>query len=263
MRRRAAVAEALALVRAADGRMTALACACVAMVLVLQPASAGTRSPAPPLPEATGASAPGAQSSAPAPGSVATEDPAHAASPEVHHVTRWVRASGDNARMPYIIVDKVNATVFVFDRDGYLKGAQPALLGMAHGDRTAPHVGTQSLTSLRPEDRTTPAGRFVASIDRDVHGQSILWFDYDNALAMHRVAKGTPTERRAERLQSVTASDNRISYGCINVPVPFFDTLIAPAFKGSGGVVYILPEQTPVQDLFGGVGVDGPSAALE
>lgn len=191
----------------------------------------------------------------------AAPDPAHAASPEVHHVTDWIRTSGDNSRMPYMIVDKVNATVFVFDRDGYLKGARPALLGMARGDDTAPHVGKQSLASIRPEDRTTPAGRFVASIDRDLLGQSILWLDYDNGLAMHRVAKGTPAERRAERLRSPTPDDNRISYGCINVPVDFFDALVAPAFRDAGGIVYILPEQIPARDVFDMPPVDAPSGS--
>ena len=40
--------------------------------------------------------------------------------------------------------------------------------------------------SPHAEERTTPAGRFVASLDRDVHGQEVLWVDYDAAISMHR-----------------------------------------------------------------------------
>ena len=172
-------------------------------------------------------------------------------SAQVEHVARWINASGDNGRLPYIIVDKVNARVFVFNRGGHLQGVEPALLGMAVGDRARGPVADQAVPGIPPENRITPAGRFVASLDRDLKGQSILWIDYDNALALHRVVKGTPSERRAERLQSATSSDNRISYGCINVPVAFFEKVLTPAFVNTSGIVYILPETTSAQQVFG------------
>ena len=173
------------------------------------------------------------------------------ASDEVRYVAQWVADSGDNAGMPYIIIDKVNARVFVLDVHGRLQGAAPALLGMVAGDGTAPGLGDQKLSAIRPEERTTPAGRFVASLGPDLHGKDILWVDYDNAIALHRVVKGTPVERRAQRLASATADDNRISYGCINVPVTFYDTVVNPAFTHNSGVVYILPEMRPARDMFG------------
>jgi hypothetical protein len=64
------------------------------------------------------------------------------------------------------------------------------------------------------------------------------------------VVKGTPAERRAQRLQSDTTDDNRISYGCINVPVAFFDHVVHPAFAGTSGVVYVLPEASSVFDAY-------------
>jgi hypothetical protein len=73
-------------------------------------------------------------------------------------------------------------------------------------------------------------------------GKEILWLDYEQALSMHAVVKGIPSDRRAERLASPTPLDNRISYGCINVPRPFFKDVIQGNFASSGGVVYILPE---------------------
>jgi len=70
--------------------------------------------------------------------------------------------SGDNRGLPFVIIDKVAAEVFVFGADGQLKGLAPALLGLARGDRSAPFVGDRELSRIRPQERTTPAGRFDA-----------------------------------------------------------------------------------------------------
>lgn len=172
------------------------------------------------------------------------------ASPEVRHVAHWALDSGDSAGLPYLIVDKVNARVFVFDADGRLQGADAALLGMARGDGTAQGIGELSLSAIRPEDRTTPAGRFMANLDRDVHGKEVLLIDYDASLALHPVIRGRPGERRAERLESETPEDNRISYGCINVPVRFYENVVRPAFTNTSGLVYILPETSSASEMF-------------
>lgn len=173
-----------------------------------------------------------------------------AASDEAQYVMDWVRASDDNAGMPYVIIDKVNARVFVLDATGHVEGSAPALLGMIAGDEAEAGIGAQALATMRPDQRVTPAGRFVASLARDLHGKPIVWIDYASALALHRVVKGTPTERRAQRLESSTAADNRISYGCVNLPGGFYDKVVLPAFASSSGVVYILPEKSPARSMF-------------
>lgn len=183
------------------------------------------------------------------------------ASSEVRHVAHWALDSGDNGGMPFMIIDKVNARVFVFDASGRLRGAEPALLGMGVGDVAPEGIGELRLAAIRPQDRTTPAGRFVASLDRDLKGQEILWVDYDDSLALHRVVKGQPSERRAERLQSTTVADNRITYGCINVPVRFYEDVVSPAFRGTSGIVYILPEAGSARDLFDSYEVGGTTEA--
>jgi hypothetical protein len=170
---------------------------------------------------------------------------------DVVYVATWVADTGDNAGMPYVIIDKIGARVYLWDGTGHLQGSAPALLGMVAGDGSVPGIGDRKLSAIRPDQRTTPAGRFIASMGHDLHGADLLWIDYATALALHRVVKGTPDERRAQRLSSETAADNRISYGCINVPVRFFDTIVAPAFASSSGVVYILPETSPARALFG------------
>ncbi len=179
------------------------------------------------------------------------------ASSEVRHVAHWALDSGDTGGMPYMVIDKVNALVFVFEANGRLRGAQPALIGMGTGDAAPEGIGDLRLAAIRPQDRTTPAGRFVASLDRDLKGREILWIDYDDALALHRVVKGQPSERRAERLLSPTPTDNRISYGCVNVPVAFYEDVVSPAFQGTGGIVYILPEAGLARDLFDSYEVTG------
>lgn len=172
------------------------------------------------------------------------------ASIDVRDVARWVVASGDNAAMPFLLVDKVNAQVLVFDARGALRGSAPALLGMTRGDRlVAPNNAT--LAQMRPFERVTPAGRFVSRLAIDSEGRELLVLDYAAAISLHPVIKGTPEERRAERLASATSQDNRISYGCINVPKDFYANLVRTTFAGTAGVVYVLPETGSATALFG------------
>ena len=172
------------------------------------------------------------------------------ASNEAHRLADWIVDSGDNLSMPFAIVDKTDAKVFVFDAHGKLHGAAAALLGLALGDDSVPGIGSRAMASIRPEERTTPAGRFVASLDRNVHGKVILWVDYDDAISMHPVVKGTLLERRAQRLASPSNLDNRISYGCINVPAKFFENVVRPAFTGTNGIVYVMPETKSALAVF-------------
>lgn len=182
-------------------------------------------------------------------------------SPEAGEVANWVVRSADNSNLPFIIIDKVQARVYVFHADGRLRGATPALMGLAIGDHAVPGIGQRKLSSIKPEERTTPAGRFMASLDRDIHGVEVLWVDYDSSVSLHRVVPGTPKERRAQRLASTSAADKRITYGCINVPVRFYEQVVSPAFKGTYGVVYVLPETRPARDMFGTQAVLTPVSA--
>lgn len=169
---------------------------------------------------------------------------------KVQQLKQWVLETGDNRGMPFVIIDKVAATVFVFHRDGQLRAASPALLGLAQGDDTVPGIGSRPIATIRPDERTTPAGRFVASLASTGHGDEVLWVDYDSSVALHRVVD-VPKERRLQRLAGSSATERRITYGCINVPAKFFDTVIRPTFKGTSGIVYVLPETRSPQQVFG------------
>ena len=162
----------------------------------------------------------------------------------------WVVRSADNGPLPFVIVDKVAAKVFVFDATGQLRGAAPALLGLAHGDDSVPGIGERKLSTIRPEERTTPAGRFVAGLGHDLGEKDIVWVDYDAAISLHRVITSNKKEQRLQRLATPSTLDNRISYGCINVPAAFYDGVVAPAFATSSGIVYVLPEVRPVWEVF-------------
>ncbi|MDR7151380.1 hypothetical protein J2W49_003356 [Hydrogenophaga palleronii] len=150
-----------------------------------------------------------------------------------------------------MIVDKREARVLVFDARGKLRGASPALIGLAIGDHSVPGIGDKKLSDIRPEERTTPAGRFVAHLDKNLRGQEMLWVDYDTAVSLHPVVKGHPMERRAQRLASSSPAERRISYGCINVPAHFYKQVVSPAFTGTDGIVYVLPEVRSMQEVFG------------
>ncbi len=172
------------------------------------------------------------------------------ASADARYVADWVIGSGDSQGLPFLVVDKKQARVYVFAADASLRGTAPALLGLAVGDEAVPGIGDRKLSTIRPDERTTPAGRYLTSIDRNLQGHEILWVDYASALSLHPVITTNAKERRAERLASPTPLDNRISYGCINVTADFFREVVKPVFTRTNGIVYVLPETRPVQQEF-------------
>ena len=173
------------------------------------------------------------------------------ASREVRQFADWVVDSADHKDQPFVIIDKPDARVYVFDASGHIRGAAAALLGSAPGDHSVPGIGERELSDMGPQDRTTPAGRFVSGIGMNYRGEDVLWVDHQSGLSLHRVLTTKPEERRLERLATPTAKDNRISYGCINVPKKFYELIVAPTFFGTDGIVYILPERGSARELFG------------
>jgi hypothetical protein len=178
------------------------------------------------------------------------------ASREARQIADWIVDSADNRGLPFLIVDKIDAKVFVFDAGGHIRGAAPALLGSARGDDTVLGIGDREFADMPPATRITPAGRFVAALGMDTRGEDVLWVDYEAAVSLHRVITTKPKERRLERLASPTPRDNRISYGCINVPKRFYEKVVSRAFAGTDGIVYVLPETRPAREVFGSYDVE-------
>lgn len=169
---------------------------------------------------------------------------------DVTRVAAWAVREADNGRSAFAIVDKRRAQVYVFAPEGRLLGTSPVLLGYAAGDTTVAGIGNKSIEEIKPQERTTPAGRFVSAPGRNADGKEVVWVDYDAAVSMHRVINSNPKERRLERLATKTAADNRISWGCINVPVEFFERTVLPNLGQSRAVVYVLPEKQPLTAFF-------------
>jgi hypothetical protein len=145
----------------------------------------------------------------------------------------------------------------VFDPKGKLRSRTPVLLGKAVGDHTAPGVGNKPMSQLKEEEKTTPAGRFLARPGKNNHGEDIIWIDYDAAVSMHRLRKVKEEERRFERMATEDSSDNRISNGCVNVPHKFYNSVLKPSVMKYGAFVYVLPETKTPQQQFASFDVPG------
>ncbi len=172
-------------------------------------------------------------------------------SADARDVAGWVLATQDHAGLPFAIVDKKAAMVYLFGADGHLRGASPALLGLAVGDDGAPNLNQRDLSGLAVHERTTPAGRYDARPGRNLLGEHVIWVDYGAALAIHRLRPAPAQERRPARLASPTPDDNRISLGCVVVPVAFYEQAVLPLIGQGRSVVYVLPERRPLREVFG------------
>jgi hypothetical protein len=182
------------------------------------------------------------------------EDP----SPDARLVANWAVFTRDHGKHAFVVVDKKDARVYVFGADGRLKDSAPALLGAARGDDSFPGIGDKPLSLVRPEEKTTPAGRFVAEPGRNTNNEDIVWVDYDVAVSMHRVRPLVAAERRLERLATLTTDDNRISFGCINLPVSFYENILSPTVLKAGAIIYVLPDVKTPQQVFGAFDVTDP-----
>ena len=172
-------------------------------------------------------------------------------SSQARQVHAWVVDSGDQHGMPFALIDKAAARLHLFDATGALRASSPVLLGLARGDHSVPGIGERNMSDIRPDERTTPAGRFVSEPGQNLRGEDIVWIEYDTAVSLHRVRAHNKAERRLQRLSSVTVADNRISYGCVNVPAGFYDRYVSPVWGRKAAVVYVLPETASAADFFG------------
>ena len=176
---------------------------------------------------------------------------------EVVHVADWVSHTRNHQKKAFVVIDKKNARLYVFDPKAKLRSSTPVLLGKAIGDTVAPGVGNKPLSQLKEEEKTTPAGRFLAQPGKNNHGEDIIWIDYNSAVSMHRLRKVKAEEKRAERMATEDISDNRISNGCVNVPHKFYNAVLKPTVTKHGAYVYVLPETRTPQQLFGSFDVPG------
>jgi len=173
---------------------------------------------------------------------------AEPASPDAHRMANWVADSRDNGTHDFVVLDKHDAKVYLFDSNGHLQASAPTVIGSAIGDDTYPGVGDKPLSALKPYERTTPAGRFVAEVgETSSRHEDVVWVDYDNAVSMHRIIK---VPERLKAIATATPEDNRLSNGCINLPDAFYEKALRPAVDRYGVIVYIIPETRAIQQTF-------------
>jgi hypothetical protein len=235
-------------------RRTALAVLAFAVTLGL-PAPAAFAQGLDPLPDAAGAldadvgpGGPASDADAAAP--EAAQPQGDRPSGVAGQLSDWVAATDDNGALPFMIVDKLGARIFAFDAGGEFLGSAPVLVGLARGDDSAPGIGKLKLAQISADQRTTPAGRFVAQFGAsDGHG-TVLWVDLHDAISLHPVMSVNPGEHRQQRIKSSDPSRHRISYGCINVPASFYDEVVLKALAGGQAIVYVLPDTKPIDDVF-------------
>lgn len=170
------------------------------------------------------------------------------ASEEVQKTYRWIEKEKDNRKLPFAIIDKKNAHIYVFDEKGKIIDTGPVLLGIAKADKIDPKTLKKPLSRIGKDERVTPSGRYQSVVGPDHRGKQVLWVDPQFAIALHPVVN-VPGQNRFTRIESSSVDDNRITWGCINVPVPLFKKVITPLFKPKSGFVYILPESDSVEKL--------------
>jgi hypothetical protein len=179
----------------------------------------------------------------------------------VREIANWAFYTGDNHGHSVVVLDKKAATVYTFDPQGKLVASAPVLIGLTVGDDTAPGVGDKPLDQVRDDEKTTPAGRFVAQPGEDDDGVDVVWIDFKGAVAMHRVINKVRAERRPERLASPDPLERRISFGCINLPIPYYEQVLSPTVRKTGAIVYVLPETKSVREVFNSWDVTAKPAA--
>lgn len=179
---------------------------------------------------------------------VAALMPAEAAAPseDILSTARAALELRDNGGTPFAVVDKSNAQLAIYDGRGRLVGVTAALLGLMPGERVFADAASKVAQGrLPPSERTTPAGRYASTPGLNLDGERVVWIDYANALAIHRLRPAPAQERRPERLASPSPDDNRITLGCVVVDPAFFDSVVLPLLGRSPGVVYVLRDELP------------------
>ena len=161
---------------------------------------------------------------------------ANAATPTETAVVQNIVGQNDNQGKQFIVADKQAGTLTMYTASGQQITSTPALFGKTAGDSVS--------------SKNTPSGRFEtkqANVSTEGYGGSaqVLTQNGQNlqlggsTYAIHRVYTKYASENRQGRLDTPTATDNRISLGCINVPVDFYDTYLN---SDQATVVYVMPE---------------------
>lgn len=169
-------------------------------------------------------------------------------SSDKERITEYNKKNGNGN---YIIVDKSDCSATVYDKNGKALKKFEVGLGMDIGDKKA--GGYNCGISSKIKKYTTPGeytlGEQTPSSDKK-YGSNLFTMEGDGVdkdsvndqiAAIHQI----PTQRLAQRkglFNNGTLSDNRMSFGCINMLAKDFDEM-EKYIKGTGTKLYVLPEE--------------------
>jgi len=158
----------------------------------------------------------------------------------------------------FFIADKPNGMIHAFAADGSYMASAPSLYGKAAGDVLSRSSSKKSIDEMTDADKVTPAGTFkMRAAERSEYtGGYVLFFDDPKTgiavgaeaggtaiVAVHSVYNETASENREGRLDTDTANDNKISFGCINTSEEFFVDKVRPNIESfDGGMVFVMPD---------------------
>ncbi|MCM1338728.1 MAG: L,D-transpeptidase [Muribaculaceae bacterium] len=193
------------------------------------------------------------------------DEPARPATTEEAEVERINRMDNDTDRIVeynkthykgehYGIVDKKTCKLKIYDKEGNVVKTIPVGVGKAKGD----YLGSGYLSSdpaKREGGRYTTPGECTLDeyetfdnanyVSRKDGKHKIMALKGDNMgedagqQAIHMIPRHRRDRKHA--LDTETASDNRMSYGCVNLREEDYD--IMAQYLGEGDKIYILPEE--------------------
>lgn len=193
------------------------------------------------------------------------QDRATAMSDQARFVVNYMQAAGNET---LVVMDKNNGELLVID-NGNVVMRSPALYGKGKGE------------DVNKDPSTTPAGIFAmreySVSTKDYQGGRALGFlnVKNDSYIIHPTYQHFRSQQRDERLASPTPDDNAISFGCINVPYAFYDSMV-PYLKekaiirqsGAGYVtslprLVILPKTRDLSLTAQILGINAPSSRPE
>lgn len=128
----------------------------------------------------------------------------------------------------YVIVDKPRAQMYVIGKDKKILAEFPVILGKSLGEG----LNTADANSPIATNATTPAGKFKLG-HKDINPSDIIEYKGKvfsiygtDALKIH-ITYPLEYAKRTAALNSETPTDNRLSWGCINVSQENFDKYLA------------------------------------
>ena len=141
----------------------------------------------------------------------------------------------------FVLIDKPTATGYIYDSTGRLINNFPVLLGRDKGDGV--NVVDGSKDKLSSSDRAiTSSGKFkltkegIQKADIVEYKDKIFLLKDGNGVAIHITYQGE-LEKRTKALNTKTISDNRQSWGCVNISESNFDKYVTPYIKEGSSII--------------------------